>query len=67
MWLCLPYIWTPASVPKPASMLPALIAYEDAGSVDSFQLLFFGGPAIVGDITPSVGFPKEETSRRDKG
>jgi hypothetical protein len=48
-------------------MLPALIAYEDAGSVDSFQLLFFGGPAIVGDITPSVGFPKEETSRRDKG
>ena len=54
------------AVPKPASLLLALISYENAGSVDSFQLLLFGAPAIVGDITPSDGVPKEEKSRREK-
>jgi hypothetical protein len=33
-WLCLPYIWTLAAAPKPASLLLALTAYEDVGSVD---------------------------------
>lgn len=60
------YTYTPAAVPKQASLLLALIAYEDAGLVDSFQLLLFGAPAIVGDITPSDGVPKEEKSRREK-
>jgi hypothetical protein len=43
-----------------ASLLLALTAYEDVGSVDSFQLLRFGAPAIVGDNTPSDGVPKVE-------
>lgn len=64
--ICLPYIWTLVAVLKPVSLLLALITYEDAGPVDSFLLLRFGAPAIVGDITPSDGVPKEEKSRREK-
>jgi len=30
------------------------------------HFLLFGAPAIVGDITPSDGVPKEEKSRREK-
>lgn len=33
---------------------------------NSYLLLIFGFTAIVGDITPSDGVPKEEKSRRER-